>query len=234
MLRELFLPARCASCKAEGRGPLCLACEETVPWISSPICARCGLPVARPVERCTECRERFAFASARAAARYEGPARHALKAFKLSGERRFAKALARPMLAAIKTIPAFEANASGVVTFVPATRRSVLERGFNPAEELARPLARTLKRPLRRLLAKTRETQDQAGLGRDARKANLASAFEAHACPQTVLLVDDVFTTGATADACAEALLANGAKQVNVVTFARAGRAGVPAGDGKA
>jgi predicted amidophosphoribosyltransferase len=114
------------------------------------------------------------------------------------------------------------------VAFVPATRRSVHERGFNPAEELARPIANGMKAPLRRLLTKTRDTADQAGLGPAQRRANLAGAFEAKAAPRRVLLVDDIFTTGATADACAAALIAAGATTVDVVTFARAGRARLP------
>jgi predicted amidophosphoribosyltransferase len=111
---------------------------------------------------------------------------------------------------------------AGTVVFVPATRAAVSERGFNTAEELARPLGRTLGLPVRRLLRKTRDTADQAGLGRDERALNLRGAFSSGTVEGGVVLVDDVLTTGATADACARALLDAGAEGVGVVTFARA------------
>jgi predicted amidophosphoribosyltransferase len=146
---------------------------------------------------------------------YEGPARDALKAFKLGGERRSARALARSMLLAA------EGLGGDAVTFVPATRAALTARGFNPAEELARWIAAWCGLPLERLLVKTRETADQSGLGRTERRANLAGAFRASRAPRCVLLVDDVYTTGATADACARALREAGACHVDVLTFAR-------------
>jgi len=109
------------------------------------------------------------------------------------------------------------------VTWVPSTRRSEAARGFNPARELARPLARSLGRIAAPLLAKTRETRDQAELSRAERRANQRDAFVARMQPpDRVLLVDDIMTTGATADACADALKKAGARRVCVVTFARA------------
>jgi predicted amidophosphoribosyltransferase len=109
------------------------------------------------------------------------------------------------------------------VTWVPSTRRSEAERGFVPAEALARPLARLLGLPAARLLSKVRETRDQAGLSRAERRSNLGGAFAAIGrVPGRVILVDDVMTTGATIEACALALLHGGAREVRVVTFARA------------
>jgi predicted amidophosphoribosyltransferase len=110
-----------------------------------------------------------------------------------------------------------------VITFVPASRTSMAERGFNTAHELARALASLVRTPCTGLIRKTRETADQASLGRDQRRRNLAGAFRAGPARGRVLLVDDVMTTGATADACARALRAAGALDVMVLTFARAG-----------
>ncbi len=119
--------------------------------------------------------------------------------------------------------PALALGRADLVAWVPSTRRSEAERGFNPAEELARHLARLLHLRARPLLRKARDTADQAGLSRAARRANLSGAFAAAArIPARVLLVDDVMTTGTTVDECAGALKASGAKRVNVVTFARA------------
>jgi competence protein ComFC len=137
--------------------------------------------------------------------------------FKLGGERRAAPSMARVMMRATNDLTA------DVVTFVPSSPKSMGERGFNPAEALARPLSRTLRLPCRPLLRKIRSTTDQAELGRDERRRNLMGAFRARRVAGRVLLVDDVMTTGATADACARALREAGADQVLVVTFARAG-----------
>jgi predicted amidophosphoribosyltransferase len=108
------------------------------------------------------------------------------------------------------------------VTFVPATRRAFSERGFNAAERLARGVARELGLPCRALMRTTRQTRDQAGLGRAERAVNLAGAFEARASGGRILLVDDVITTGATAAECTRALRAGGADEVEVLTFAMA------------
>ncbi len=215
----LWLPSQCAACNAWGRAPLCVACENSVRWIADEACAKCGRPSEEPVPRCRDCRDRdLAFDRARAAASYEGPARDTLKSFKLRGERRSAREIARWMVP-----PALSLGRADVLTWVPSTRRAEAERGFNPAEELAKRLARSLALPVARLLRKTRETADQAGLSRAERRENLRGAFAAcRRVPERVLLVDDVMTTGATVDGCAATLKESGAKRVTVATFARA------------
>jgi ComF family protein len=188
---------------------LCERCSADVRWIAPPLCARCS---SQPhLSRAT-------FGHAHAAAVYEGAAREALKSFKLLGERRTARWLAERM------VPVAQALNGEVVSWVPSTRASESARGFNPAEEIARPLARSLRLPVKRLLAKRRDTLDSAGLSKEQRRVNLWQAFEAKgAVAGHVLLVDDIFTTGATADECAGALKRAGAREVSVVTFARAG-----------
>lgn len=188
-------------------------------WIGDDTCAKCGRPGEVRTPRCRDCGDRdVAFDRARAAASYEGPARDALKSFKLRGERRTARELARWMVP-----PALALGRSDVLTWVPSTRRSEAERGFNPAHELTKHLARFLALPVQRLLGKTRETADQAGLSGRQRRENLRGAFASiRRSPARVLLVDDVMTTGTTVDECAAALKDGGAKRVCVVTFARA------------
>jgi ComF family protein len=218
-LLGVILPSRCAACDTWGRAPLCLACEACVRWLGDDACAKCGRPADTPVPRCSDCRDRdVAFDRARAAAAYEGPAREVLKSFKLRGERRTAREIARWMVPA-----ALSLGRTDIVTWVPSTRRSEAERGFNPAEELARHLSRSLALRRARLLTKIRTTADQAGLTRTQRRANLRGAFAPAArIPARVLLVDDVMTTGSTVDECASALKTAGAQRVTVVTFARA------------
>lgn len=197
---------------------MCETCERSVRWIGPDACDRCGRPRSPRLDSCGDCRRRsFAFDRARAAAVYEGPAREVVKAFKLLGERRMAADLAERMVAAAKLLPA------DVVTWVPSTRASEVERGFNPAESLARPLARGLRLPARPLLVKTHATTDQAGLSREERRSNLRGVFRATGrIPLRVLLVDDILTTGSTAHECASELKRAGAREVSVVTFARA------------
>lgn len=182
------------------------------------MCARCGRPVSRSVARCADCREpEPAFSVARAPAAYRGVARDVLMSFKLGGERRAARTMAEMMT---RCVAAMHGDA---LTFAPSSRTSMAERGFNTAQELARALARSVQLPNVRLLRKTRETPDQASLDRAGRRMNLAGAFVSAPSPRRVILVDDVMTTGATADSCARALRAAGALDVMVVTFARAG-----------
>lgn len=218
-LLQIALPSRCSACRAWGGAPLCASCEACVRWIDANVCSKCGRPGPSPVARCGDCRGRgLAFDRAAAVAVYEGPAREALKAFKLGGERRSAAAFARWMVPA-----ALSLGTVACVTWVPSTRRSDAERGFTPAEELARPLARALALPARALVAKVRATRDQSELSRAERRTNLQGAFVPRARPPArVLLVDDIMTTGATADVCAAALKRGGARRVVVATFARA------------
>lgn len=210
-LLDLVFPRTCPSCAVPSRW-LCEPCNEQVEWITT-CCARCGYPTPRPQPTCARCRD-LAFDVGRAAAVYDGPARDAMLAFKLGGERRAARDLAAAMA---RVVPAAD-----VVTAVPSTRRAKAARGFNPAEELARHVAMTMNRPYGRLLAKIRETADQAGLGRTDRRANLAGAFKARPVEGDVLVVDDILTTGATADACARALREAGAAKIGILTFATA------------
>jgi ComF family protein len=109
---------------------------------------------------------------------------------------------------------------------VPLSRRRQRERGFNQAELVARAVSReTGIRLVRRVLAKTSERPPQAGLSAAARRKNAAGAYRARLPAslrgKAVLLVDDVMTTGATADAAARALLRGGARAVDVLTLAR-------------
>lgn len=215
VLSEVLLPWRCACCAAPADGPLCTACVARLPRILDPVCDRCGVPSLRSA--CVRCRAAPpAFRRARAPFAYAGPARDALIAFKLAGERRAVRALAAEMAAA-----AAGTLAGDAMCFVPALPRASRARGFNPAEALARAVAPRLRIPVVPLIRKVRETADQAGLLRPARLANLRGAFRANGAPEEVLLVDDVMTTGATAEECARALQTAGARLVDVLTLAR-------------
>jgi predicted amidophosphoribosyltransferase len=216
---DLLLPQRCVVCGCGGR-QLCAACRAELPRIEPPLCARCGAPTAWPVERCRECAgRRLAFASARAAVGYDAAARRFVHAWKERGLRRLAVEAAGLVAA---RVPAPEVEA---LTFVPADHGRRLERGHNPAERLALQLAAAWEIPCLPLLERTRGGRQRGSSA--AERRSVRGAFRARgAAPRRVAVIDDVYTTGATAAATASALRAAGARRVEAVAFARALRRG--------
>jgi predicted amidophosphoribosyltransferase len=110
------------------------------------------------------------------------------------------------------------------LVFVPPDPERRRGRGYHPAEALARELGARWDVPVLAVLSRARRGARQRGLTLPERRANVRGAFLASRAPQTVVLVDDVYTTGATANAAASALRRAGARRVEVVTFARAVR----------
>jgi len=115
--------------------------------------------------------------------------------------------------------------AADAITYIPPDNDRSLRRGHQPAGELARELGRGWDLPVAPLLARRRRVARQTGLPRDERRRNMRDAFAAREPVRgRVVLVDDVYTTGATVTSAATALGAGGASRVDVVTFARAVR----------
>jgi predicted amidophosphoribosyltransferase len=169
------------------------------------------------VERCRECGGRqLAFASARAAVVYTGPARALVRGWKERGVRRAADLAAELVAAHVERPPA------DVITYIPPDPARQLRRAGHPAEELARKLGTRWQLDAVRLLARTRGVRRQTGLQLAERRRNVRGAFAAVVdAPPCVVLVDDVYTTGSTASAAAAALCSAGAATVHVVTLAR-------------
>jgi predicted amidophosphoribosyltransferase len=216
---ELLLPTRCVVCGRGGK-QLCAGCREGLPRIDPPLCSRCGAPTAWPVERCRECAgRRLGFASARAAVGYDAAARRLVHAWKERGLRRLA-GVAAQLVAERVPAPAVDA-----LTFVPADRGRRLERGHNPAERLALELATIWELECLPLLERTRGGRQRGSSATERR--TVRGAFRATgAAPRCVAVIDDVYTTGATAAASATALRAAGARRVEAIAFARALRRG--------
>jgi ComF family protein len=216
---DLLLPQRCVVCGRGGK-QLCAGCREELPRIEPPLCTRCGAPTAWPVERCRECAgRRLGFATARAAVGYDAAARRLVHGWKERGLRRLAAETAELV---VERVPAPEVEA---LTFVPADRRRRLERGHNPAERLARELGTRWELPCLPLLERTRGGRQRGSSA--AERRSVRGAFRAtNAAPRHVVLIDDVYTTGATAAAAASALRVAGARRVEAVAFARALRRG--------
>ncbi|HWL33526.1 MAG TPA: double zinc ribbon domain-containing protein [Gaiellaceae bacterium] len=219
MLLDILLPNRCAACGIPGSA-LCLGCRDSLIRLAPPLCDRCGSPGAWPVKRCAECSgRRIAFASARAAVVYDATARRFVQAWKEHGQRRLAREAAA-IIAETLSRPA-----APVLAFVPSDGERALHRGHRPAEALARELGRVWELPVAPLVRRARSVERQRGLGLQARRRNVRGAFaSARASPGRVCLVDDVYTSGATAGAAASALKQGGARRVEVVTLARAVR----------
>ena len=227
---DAVLPPRCLSCGAvvSGDGALCPACWGRLAFIGAPQCGRCGLPFAfeaAPDALCGEClRREPQFGRARAALRYDDACRPLVLAFKHGDGTHAAPAFGRWMAQAAGDL----LREADLVVPVPLHRWRLFRRRFNQSALLARAVARSSGKPVdARLLQRRRPTPSQAGLSRTGRLANVRGAFAVadrdrrHLLGRSVLLVDDVLTTGATIGECARVLRRAGAERVDVVTLAR-------------
>jgi len=223
-LERWLLPPACLLCDAplgprEGDSLVCGICRSRWRRVPDPLCARCGQPRLLDLE----CRLCAAWppdlARVRSAVWLEGTARAAAHRLKYDGWTR----LAEPMAEVMRGL---EPLTTGVCLIpIPLGPGRLAERGYNQSERIASALAPLVGGKVHpELLERQRETTTQTALTPEARLANLAGAFRAGAgVPPRVVLVDDVFTTGATLGAAAAALRAAGTERVEAVTFARAG-----------
>jgi predicted amidophosphoribosyltransferase len=216
---ELLFPERCGVCDRPGAA-VCEACRAELVRLSPPVCERCGSPGAWPVRRCAECSgRRLAFARARAALVYDERARALVRSWKEHGRRGLA--LEAAALVAEQLAP----PDAEVLVAVPGDPERAWKRGDVPPRGLALALGDLWEIPQADVLRRTRTLERQRGQSLADRRRNVRGSVEAVAsAPRRVCLVDDVYTSGATADACASALRRAGARQVEVVTLARAVR----------
>jgi predicted amidophosphoribosyltransferase len=199
---------------------LCARCRTGLRVLGGPCCARCGAPAAWPVARCRECSgRRLAFASARAAVAYDGPVVNLVAAWKERGLRKIA-GFAAELVGEVVSAPR-----AGALTFVPPDRERGLKRGHHPAARLAHELGERWGLDVVQLLSRPGWQRPQRGLPLAERRRNVRNVFRPLGeAPRTVVLIDDVYTSGATAAAAASALRKAGARRVDVATFARAVR----------
>lgn len=233
---DLLFPALCPVCAGRlgpgRRDPLCGRCWAAIERLTPPCCDRCGAPVPAagepdpggpiPARWCGRCAlDPPPWDYARVAARYAGPLREALRAFKYGG----CPQLERPLAALLlEQCGAALPGAAGAVVPVPLARARERERGFNQAALLGARVARRLRVPLRAgWLVRVRATRPQSELPAAERAANVRGAFRARpaVAGRDLLLVDDILTTGATLAECTRALRAAGAARVGVLAVAR-------------
>jgi predicted amidophosphoribosyltransferase len=187
-------------------------------------CRRCGAPLPCPVDACSECHGRdLAFERAWAPFAYTGPAREVVLALKGRG-----LTCVTSYMAAAMSGRAPSGVLEGTLVPAPAHPERIRLHGENQARELADALGRVTGRPVRQALARRPGGRRQVGLERPARRANARGGIVARddlAAGTRAVLVDDVYTTGSTLDACATALRAAGSGPVTAVCFARTLRA---------
>lgn len=228
--RDLLWPPQCLGCRAAvaEQGELCARCWGGLDFITPPYCPCCGLPFAHPLPEGLACADCLAdpppFGRARSPFYYGGTARALILAFKHGDRTDMAAPLARRMAPAAAAL----LDEAELVLPVPLHRRRLWRRRYNQSALLARELAALAGRPaVMDLLQRRRATASQGGRSRSGRQRNVAGAFAVPAASRArlagrrVLLVDDVYTTGATVREAARCLLRAGAASVDVATFAR-------------
>ncbi len=236
-LVSVLLAADCAACgnvlEQPTRGAVCEHCWEAIARLTPPVCDACGLPLSprrggSSASFCPRCELLPPqVAKARSVAVYEGTIRDILHALKYSKR----PSLARHLAAMMTDAGAEVLRGADAVIPVPLHPSRLRDRGFNQAALLARHLPL----PVTDLLVRTRSTASQADLPAEARHSNVAGAFAlkwGHSSffatqkkiPMSVVLVDDVATTGATLNECARVLRQAGVHEVRALTVARAVR----------
>jgi ComF family protein len=232
-LLDLLFPRRCAGCLniwlSARQGFWCEQCLEQLPWIKSPLCARCGRPFLKssfPFDHwCGECLLKAPpFTSARSAVQHCGPARDRVNQLKFGAKLYWVPALTELL---VKTVKADLQLPVDYIVSVPLHNRRLRQRGFNQAALIAKALGRSIRSSVRSdILIRGEWTQPQTRLSRQERLHNVKNAFRvtkpADVSGCRVLLVDDVFTTGSTVSECSKMLKKAGAEEVHVLTITRA------------
>jgi ComF family protein len=227
-----FYPEVCALCKTEPAtaddGFVGAECRRQVRFIRPPFCGRCGLPFDGDLTalfECSNCRDlKLYFNSARSAVVARTVVMEAVHHFKYSRALWFENFLAGLLIA--EAAPVLRGQKNSFIIPVPLHPLKKREREFNQAAVLAARLSRATAVPVNeKILARVKPTETQTHLKRQERAANMRGAFAVRAGVklngERIILVDDVFTTGATTNDCARALLGAGAGDVCVWTVAR-------------
>jgi ComF family protein len=228
----LLYPAVCQLCgqmrATADDGYVCEVCRDSVRVIQRPFCERCGLPYEAEITgafQCPNCLElELHFSSARSAVLARGATLEAIHRYKYRGGLWFEAFLGELLCKA--AVPDLAHENWDMIVPVPLHHTRFRERGFNQAERMAECLSSATAIPVRRnALVRTKPTPTQTRLDRSQRAENVRRSFAMRELQNVdncrIVLVDDVFTTGATTSACAKVLRAAGAADVCVWTVAR-------------
>jgi competence protein ComFC len=218
---DWLYPPNCAGCGQAGVR-WCEACQLNLAPLRAPLCPVCGEHRSN-AQLCPDCQgDPPEYEMLRSYAIHAGPIRHALHRLKYQRDIGIAESLSKHL---IELYNHFKWDIDIVVP-VPLSAKRKQERGYNQAGLLGRPLAYAIQKPYRSdILWRSRETRSQVGLSAQDRLQNVKNAFSAHTNSvkdKTILIVDDVTTTGSTINACAQALRLAGASAIYGLTVARA------------
>ena len=230
---DIIYPRSCYLCKKtlpENYTCFCLSCLRKLPLIKYTICQRCGSPLGQYISfhaSCNICKNKyFSFAGLRYAGYYEDGLRQLLLDLKFNRQYHIAMFLGRILANHLKKYP-FRHSPDAVLA-VPMHLIDEQKRGYNQSELIAKVVAKQLKLPLiNNLLYQTNKKEKQSSLPENQRHQNVLNVFSVNSKiknywkGKTLLLIDDIFTTGSTANECSKVLKKNGIKRVYVATIAR-------------
>ena len=201
---------------------ICENCTNLVPFINEKhCCQKCGEPITGQGHYCLSCmNNKRKFDVARSVASFEGVVQQLIHGFKFGGKPYLSLTMGNLMAQKLVEL-GWDFD---LITPVPVSKSRLKERGYNQALLLCNQIATHFNKPVVEVLEKVKQTQDQVGLNFKERQENLEGSIavcnKEEVANKAVLLVDDVFTTGATANVCAQALFKTGAKSVLIITFA--------------
>lgn len=231
IIMDILFPQNCcAICRKPGRygtrHPWCLDCSAAMEQISRsmPVCAKCGKYLETGDNLCIDCRDKTpSFDICRSVGPYTDSYRIVVKVLKFMCKRNLAYRMGCLMADVVKKEKGFWPL--DLIIPVPASRGSLKQRGFSQTELLAKQISKSLKVPMNAgILARIKDTPNQRELTREEREKNLLAAFDIKDKRKiegkSILLVDDVYTTGSTIRECTKILLEAGATRVSVVTWA--------------
>ncbi len=230
ILDVIFPQETCCICRKHGRygskEPWCQQCAEVITKLESSgtNCERCGKYLEGGKKLCEDCRQSPPqFEIARAVGPYEDPFRISTKVLKFMGRKYLAPKMGTMMAEKIKSEPRF--GAIDLIIPVPISRNSFQVRGFNQTELLARNIGKKLGiKVYNHIIFRVKDTPSQTELSKEEREKNLLCAFEVRdekkVLNKSILLVDDVYTTGSTSRECTRTLLQAGADRVCIITWA--------------
>ena len=227
---DVIYPPKCLVCGAEEAEPLCAACRGEVLPLHPPFCDRCGVPVAAGRLVCPPCEtgpEPY-FAWSQAVGQYTGVLRTAIHRLKYESKGALARPLGELLSGAFDTSTPLISKCQqfDCVVPVPLHPSKLRSRGFNQAERIARVAAEQRAIPLDTAgLLRIRKTRTQTAFHATERRRNVEGIFDTQSPlyfdGKSVLLIDDVMTTGSTVNECARVLRNAGAKRVAVLALAR-------------
>ena len=221
---DIFFPRLCLNCEAKTTKEdyLCPNCQDFA-LVKRPLCQKCGYPKASENKTCPNCRKnQYYFDHAFAPFSYQEPLIQILKLFKYHYRKYLGRFLADKFILQLQR-EGFNFSEYDLITFVPLHPKKLREREYNQSEILAQEIAKSLGLEIESLLSAKRFLASQTTKSQSERKNEIKGNFFAfkELPGKSIILVDDVITTGSTASECARALKAKGAKKIAVWAIAR-------------